>query len=88
MVLSEYEPGAAFPWVLGRTTVASAPSWPQNARPALATPNVLVVVMDDTAFGQLHWVHGAQAAITPTPGLGDDKACGTYPAPVSAAEPV
>ncbi len=53
MVLSEYEPGAAFPGVIGRTTDVSSPAWPVAARPASGTPNVLVVVLDDTGFGQL-----------------------------------
>jgi arylsulfatase A-like enzyme len=53
MVLSEYEPGAAFPGVIGRTTDVSSPAWPVAARPAPGTPNVLVVVLDDTGFGQL-----------------------------------
>ena len=48
MGLSEYEPGAAFPGVIGRTTDVSSPVWPVAARPAPVTPNVLVVVLDDT----------------------------------------
>ena len=53
MALSEYESGAAFPGVIGRTTDVSSPAWPQSARPAPGTPNVLMVVLDDTGFGQL-----------------------------------
>ena len=53
MVLSEYEPGAAFPGVIGRTTDVSSPAWPVTARPTQGTPNVLMVVLDDTGFGQL-----------------------------------
>jgi arylsulfatase A-like enzyme len=53
MVLSEYEPGAAFPGVIGRTTDVSSPAWPVTPRPAPGTPNVLMVVLDDTGFGQL-----------------------------------
>ena len=53
MALSEYEPGAAFPGVIGRTTDVSSPAWPRSARPAPGTPNVLMVVLDDTGFGQL-----------------------------------
>jgi arylsulfatase A-like enzyme len=53
MVLSAYEPGAAFPGVIGRTTDVSSPAWPVTARPAPGTPNVLMVVLDDTGFGQL-----------------------------------
>jgi arylsulfatase A-like enzyme len=53
MVLSEYEPGTAFPGVIGRTTDVSSPAWPVTPRPAPGTPNVLMVVLDDTGFGQL-----------------------------------
>ena len=53
MALSEYEPGAAFAGVIGRTTDVSSPAWPQSARPVPGTPNVLMVVLDDTGFGQL-----------------------------------
>ena len=49
MALSESEPGAAFPGVIGRTTDVSSPAWPVAARPAPGTPNVLVVVLDGTA---------------------------------------
>ena len=50
MVLSEYEPGAAFPGVIGRTTDVSSPAWPVTARPTQGTPNVVMVVLDDTGF--------------------------------------
>jgi arylsulfatase A-like enzyme len=53
MALSEYEAGAPFPGVIGRTTDVSSPAWPVAARPAAGAPNVLVVVLDDTGFGQL-----------------------------------
>jgi arylsulfatase A-like enzyme len=53
VALSEYEPGAAFPGVIGRTTDVSSPAWPRSARPAPGKPNVLMVVLDDTGFGQL-----------------------------------
>src|SRR6476659_2136765 len=53
MALSEYEPGAAFPGVIGRTTDVSSPAWPVTPRPAPGTPNVLTIVLDDTGFGQL-----------------------------------
>jgi hypothetical protein len=85
MVLSEYEPGAAFPWVIGRATDVCALAWPQSARHAPGTTKVLVVVMDDTGFGRLGCVCGTHAAITPTRGLGDDVVCETYPAPVNTA---
>jgi arylsulfatase A-like enzyme len=53
MTLSEYDSGAPFPGVIGRTTDESSPAWPRTPRPAPGTPNVLVVVLDDTGFGQL-----------------------------------
>ena len=53
MALNEYPAGAAFPGVIGRTTDESSPAWPQPARPVPGSPNVLMVVLDDTGFGQL-----------------------------------
>jgi arylsulfatase A-like enzyme len=53
MGLTEYEPGAAFPGVIGRTTDESSPAWPRPLRAAAGAPNVLVIVLDDTGFGQL-----------------------------------
>ena len=32
MALSEYQPGAAFPGVIGRTTDESSPAWPRPLR--------------------------------------------------------
>jgi hypothetical protein len=43
MVLSEYEPGAPFPGVIGRTTDVSSPAWPVTPRSAPGTPNVLMI---------------------------------------------
>lgn len=53
MPVEEYEPGAAFPGVIGRTTDESSPAWPRPLRAAAGAPNVLVIVLDDTGFGQL-----------------------------------
>src|SRR3954462_2974706 len=53
MALNEYPAGAAFPGVIGRTTDESSPAWPQTPRPEPGSPNVLMVVLDDTGFGQL-----------------------------------
>src|SRR5215218_7410439 len=53
MALHEYPAGAAFPGVIGRTTDESEPAWPRPARPVPGSPNVLMVVLDDTGFGQL-----------------------------------
>src|SRR5215203_2988719 len=53
MPLNEYPAGTAFPGVIGRTVDESSPAWPQPTRPVPGTPNVLMVVLDDTGFGQL-----------------------------------
>jgi hypothetical protein len=53
MSLEEYEPGRAFPGVIGRTTDESNPAWPRPLRAAAGSPNVLFIVLDDTGFGQL-----------------------------------
>ncbi|MGD4189319.1 sulfatase-like hydrolase/transferase, partial [Xanthomonas citri pv. citri] len=53
MPLNEYQVGAAFSGVIGRTTDESTPAWPRPGRPAPGSPNVLIVVLDDTGFGQL-----------------------------------
>ncbi|MFF9395572.1 arylsulfatase [Streptomyces griseoluteus] len=50
---SEYPPGRSFPGVVGRTTDESTPAWPQPVRAAPGAPNVLVIVLDDTGYGQL-----------------------------------
>ena len=53
MAIDEYPSGAAFPGVVGRTTDESSPAWPQPVRARPGAPNVLMVVLDDTGFGQL-----------------------------------
>lgn len=53
MPLTEYEPGAAFPGVIGRTFDVSKPAWPKPNRARPGAPNVLFIVMDDTGFGHL-----------------------------------
>ena len=53
MALEEYEPGSAFPGVIGRTTDESSPAWPRPLRAKPGSPNVLFIVLDDTGFGQL-----------------------------------
>ncbi|AEH10598.1 MULTISPECIES: arylsulfatase [Protofrankia] len=53
MSLNEYRSGTAFPGVIGRTTDESSPAWPQPVRATPGTPNVLMIVLDDTGFGQL-----------------------------------
>jgi arylsulfatase A-like enzyme len=53
MGLTEYEPGTTFPGVIGRTTDESSPAWPRPLRASAGAPNVVVIVLDDTGFGQL-----------------------------------
>jgi arylsulfatase A-like enzyme len=53
MALNEYTPGSAFPGVIGLTTDVSTPAWPQPLRAVPGAPNVLMIVLDDTGFGQL-----------------------------------
>jgi len=52
MSLNEFEPGATFPGTIGWTTDESGPAWPRPARAVPGSPNVVVVVLDDTGFGQ------------------------------------
>ena len=53
MPITEYDPRAAFPGVIGRTADESSPAWPAPVRAAEGAPNVLFIVLDDTGFGQL-----------------------------------
>ncbi len=53
MTVLEYEPGAAFPGVIGRTADESSPAWPSPVRAPEGKPNVLFIVLDDTGFGNL-----------------------------------
>ena len=53
MPIVEYPAGGRFAGVIGRTTDESSPAWPVPPRPAPGAPNVVVVVLDDTGFGQL-----------------------------------
>jgi arylsulfatase A-like enzyme len=53
MAIKEYEPGTAFPGVMGRTIGESSPAWPRPLRAKPGSPNVLFLVLDDTGFGHL-----------------------------------
>jgi arylsulfatase len=53
MALYEYEPGSALPGMIGRTTDESTPAWPKPLRAMPGAPNVLMIVLDDTGYGQL-----------------------------------
>ena len=63
MGLNEYKPGAAFPGVIGRTTDQSSPAWPRPVRATPGAPNVMIIVLDDTGFGQL----GCYGSLIATP---------------------
>jgi arylsulfatase len=53
MPLNEYPSGTAFHGVIGRTADESTPAWPAPIRAVENAPNVLMIVLDDTGFGQL-----------------------------------
>src|SRR5215475_14022218 len=53
IALVEYQPGTAFPGVIGRTIGESSPAWPAPLRAKEGAPNALFIVLDDTGFGQL-----------------------------------
>ncbi len=53
MAFTEYDPGTSFPGVIGRTADESEPAWPRPVRAVAGSPNVMIVVLDDTGFGQL-----------------------------------
>jgi arylsulfatase len=53
MALDEYDPGSAFPGVVGRTIGESKPAWPRPLRAKPGSPNVLFIVLDDTGYGHL-----------------------------------
>ncbi len=53
MEFTEYDAGSAFPGVIGRTADESTPAWPKAVRAPEGSPNVLMIVLDDTGFGQL-----------------------------------
>jgi len=52
MAFTEYDPGTSFPGVIGRTADESEPAWPRPVRAVAGSPNVMIVVLDDTGFGQ------------------------------------
>jgi arylsulfatase A-like enzyme len=53
MPIVEYEPGTPFPGVIGRTAEESSPAWPAPVRAKKGAPNVLLIVLDDTGYGNL-----------------------------------
>ncbi|MGZ5317968.1 MAG: sulfatase-like hydrolase/transferase, partial [Actinomycetota bacterium] len=53
MPLNEYREGSPFSGVIGRTVEESTPAWPAINRAGDDSPNVLLIVLDDTGFGNL-----------------------------------
>jgi len=53
MPLNEYEPGTAFPGLIGRTTEESSPAWPRPLRADAGSPNVLFI--GSTTSGKGSW---------------------------------
>ena len=49
--------------VIGRSTSESTPWWPEPVLPATGTPNVVVVLLDDTGFAHL----GCYGGLVDTP---------------------
>ncbi|MGY1755098.1 arylsulfatase [Blastococcus sp. SYSU D01042] len=72
MPLTEYEPGTTFPGTISRTTDGSTPAWPQPVRAVPGAPNVLIIVLDDTGYGQL----GCYGSPIATPNLDELAANG------------
>ena len=73
MPIVEYESGAAFPGVIGRTAEESSPAWPAPVRAAGGAPNVLFIVLDDTGFGQLG-CYGSPIATPNLDGIAEERA--------------
>lgn len=49
----DYEDGTPFPGVTGTTASDSVPAWPVPPRAPGGSPNVLMIVLDDTGFAQV-----------------------------------
>ena len=73
MPIVEYESGAAFPGVIGRTAEESSPAWPAPVRAAEGAPNVLFIVLDDTGFGHLG-CYGSPIATPNLDGIAAERA--------------
>jgi arylsulfatase len=53
MTLNEYQPGTAFPGMIGRTVDESSPAWPEPLRAKEGSPNIIFFVLDDVGYGQM-----------------------------------
>ena len=51
--LNTYLEGTPFTGIIGRTTNESVPAWPVPADAPEGSPNILVIVLDDTGYAQL-----------------------------------
>jgi arylsulfatase len=54
-----------FDGVIAKRYEDSTPSWPEQVRPPAGAPNVLLILLDDTGFGQL----GCYGGLTDTPNM-------------------
>jgi arylsulfatase len=72
MPIVEYDPATTFPGVIGRTAEESIPAWPAPVRAEKGSPNVLLIVLDDTGFGHL----GCYGSPIETPALDGIAASG------------
>jgi arylsulfatase A-like enzyme len=72
MPIVEYDSATPFPGVIGRTAEESIPAWPSSVRAKKGSPNVLLIVLDDTGFGHL----GCYGSPIETPALDGIAASG------------
>jgi len=51
--MQTYRQGDPYPGVIGRELADSVPAFPDVARPAPGSPNVVMIVLDDVGFAQI-----------------------------------
>ncbi len=64
----EYTDGERFPGVIGRTQAESTPAWPMPPRAPEGSPNILMIVLDDTGFAQVG-CFGGMGGLIETPNI-------------------